>query len=1407
MNIDERRQMAREKNLCFNCLSKGHSGAACSSRFRCHICQSKHHTLLHASNTTQQSQSQTNNTNLQSNTHHVHTEQFAPNTTVQTPTSQVTDSHSYNSSLQRDMPIHTQSVKIVLLPTILVSVRDEVGIMQPCRALLDTGSQSSFITDECVQRLGLSRSNARIAITGLAEKGVGITRGLVHLSLHSRYNSQLFITINALVLTKLTKMLPSQTVQCNVREFTNLPLADPTFQTPGKVDILIGAESVFHILKPEHIVSSSSGLIAQNTIFGWVISGGVQENIQSTTSLSSQLSLQSIDSTLRRFWEIDDFKTDECFWSEEEKMCEKHFMETHKRDETGRYVVELPFKLNTSQLGNSLPQACKRQISIERRLSIDNNLRYEYDNFMNEYEKLGHMHVLPTNEISIDPEKSYYLPHHPVIKADSITTKVRVVFDASSKTTTGTSLNDMLLIGPTVQNSLIAIILRFRRHRIVFSADVEKMYRQIKIADHHQDFQRIVWRKTANERLQHYRLSTVTYGTAAAPFLATRVLRQIAEINKHQYKSAAEVIQDDVYVDDLMSGADSEANALELQRDIVAILSSCGFNLRKWASNDKRLLAHIREEHKSEQAVIEFDNDEQTIKVLGLQWCPTSDSFSFKVSINDNSVFTKRGLLSEAARLFDPLGWLAPVIIKIKILFQQLWIIKLDWDELLPASTIEEWVHIKSELKSLEQIHIPRWLICSSTNTIDTQIHGFCDSSQDAYAAVLYCRVVDNNGIVSINLVTSKTKVAPIKQISIPRLELCAAHLLKNLLKFVDSTLKLHSSRIVLWTDSTIVLSWLSAIPRTLKTFVANRVANIQSMKLDVQWKHISSAENPADCASRGINPNSLVDHTLWWNGPKWLSLKEEHWPTQKYVIKNDSAEVKTQKLVVHNSSTTPDNIFDIIIERHSSWSKMIRVLAFLQKFCHILICKRSNQSTSSFGHFITVKNIHTAEIQLVKHVQMSTFSEDIHSLQNKRIINRKSNLLMLNPFIDNEGVLRVGGRIQKAHAQYSAIHPIIFPSKHQVTERLIQFYHIKHLHAGISTMVAIIRQKYWIINCKQIVKSIIRKCPTCIRYNSAPLKQIMGSLPSARVQITSPFVKTAVDYAGPFILKTHRVRKAKTYKAWISLFVCQSTKALHLELVTDMTTEGFLACFKRFTGRRGICEEVYSDNGTNFIGARRELNELHKLLLKTANNNLISESLAMDGTKWSLMPPSSPHFGGLHEAGVKSIKAHLKKVLGISIVTYEEMSTLLVQIEAILNSRPICRTDDAEIDALTPAHFLIGRPITLIPEPDLQEVHLSRLSRWQYFQRLTQQFWKRWSLEYLNTLQRRAKWGVQTKNVQVNDIIILKEDNLPPAKWVLAKIIKLHPGDDGNVRIVTLKTKTGISKRPITKIIPIPLS
>ena len=312
----------------------------------------------------------------------------------------------------------------------------------------------------------------------------------------------------------------------------------------------------------------------------------------------------------------------------------------------------------------------------------------------------------------------------------------------------------------------------------------------------------------------------------------------------------------------------------------------------------------------------------------------------------------------------------------------------------------------------------------------------------------------------------------------------------------------------------------------------------------------------------------------------------------------------------------------------------------------------------------------------------------------------------------------------------------------------------------------------------------------------------MMADLPSMRVQPHRPFSHVGMDYGGPFIVKEHRRRQSRTIKVYLALFVCMSVKAVHLEIVSDLTTDAFLAALDRFVSRRGIPSNVYSDCGTNYVGAARQLRTLFR---DAKVQQRISAHLSCT---WHFNPPAAPHFGGIWEAGIKSAKFHLKHAIGNQILTYEEFYTLIIRIEGILNSRPITplSPDPHDLCALTPGHFLIGQPIQAIPDPDLIDVQINRLTRWQLIRQCHQSYWKRWSREYLSTLQSRHKWFNQSPNLKVNDMVIVEASSRPPTEWRLGRIVDIHPGPDNIVRVVSVHTQDGIYKRPVVKLVRLPV-
>lgn len=1405
MKTKVRQDFANQIGVCQNCLRQGHTTAECDHPYSCKVCNHKHHTLLHPYSAQPQHNNQHNNL---INNQHNYQQSSTINSSAVPITSQ--DHSTSNEQLVSDpqnIKINTiianinsnsaskptaasaTSPRIAILPTALVSIRDKTGSSQFAYALLDSGSQSTFITERLVQRLGLDRTHSSIIVSGLASKNPTTTKGLVEIEVSSRKSNDSFLS-QALILPKLLTLHPTDVTEVHQSDqLSRLDLADPDFGRRKDIDILFGSDVFFDLIKPEKIVISGHTQ-AQSTRFGWVIitpqlTGG------KTTNMSTIVTGEEINRSLQRFWELEQPPSAPQF-SPEDQQCEEYFIKSVYRNDEGRYTVQIPFRTPRLPLGHSRTSAVRRLLNMERRFAKCESLASDYRKFMNEYLSLGHMEIIPDPEIEKSDIDHFYLPHHGVFKLDSTTTKLRVVFDGSCKTTSGYSLNDTVLVGPTIQNDLVSLITRFRQHQIVFSADVEKMYRQVLIAPDHSDFHRIVWRNSPADPITHYRLKTVTYGTSCAPFLAIRTLHRIAEDNNVQYPKIAEMIKKDFYVDDLLSGCETVEEALNIVNGITTVLGGAGLPLRKWKSNSLQFLKGIRDDLK-EPSILNFDDETMTVKTLGLQWNPNRDSFSFKINVqHSNTTYSKRNLLSEISKVFDPLGWVSPSTIVLKLLFQKLWSLKIEWDDELPPAVKLEWTKLKQNLPHLENIQIPRYMGLSK-NISEVEIHGFCDASELAYAAVVYLRVISFDGHISTCLVVAKTRVAPIRQISLPRLELCGAGLLVNLMKFVSTNLDYPQVSMYGWTDSKIVLAWLSDLPRRWKTFVANRVAEIIDVLPRSYWNHVISKENPADCASRGLDPRLLQDFNLWWCGPTWLSLEKSQWPQCNEITLETKIEERQVMVLTHQAPVQHDVIANLL-NKFSSYESVRRTMAYILKFRDrnlpfVVLLRRADQC-------------------IIRNTQLKVFGDEIRELKKGRDLHRRSPISALTPFIDGDDLLRVGGRLNYLDAPFGVKHPIILPRRHKLVDLIIQEAHITYLHAGPTLLTSILRQKYWILDIRNSVRHFVHKCITCYRLKQETAKQLMGALPKARVTAAKPFTVTGVDYAGPIYLKARHGRgRTATTKGYISIFVCFATKAIHLELVSDMTAEAYIAALRRFVSRRGIPVEIVSDNGTNFVGAKKLLQSLFEFF-QVENKKLTTLFLSQTMIKFTFNPASAPHFGGLWESNIRSVKYHLKRVAENAILTFEEMSTLLSQIEALLNSRPLCpmSANPDDFTYLTPGHFLIGEPPTCIPEPDLQHVPMTRLSRWQNIQMRVQGFWKSWSKNYLHTLQTRPKWKTRQTNLQIGDVVLIKEDGVPPTKWLLARITDLHPGADGLVRVARVKTSTGELLRPIVKLCRLPI-
>ncbi|GFW18653.1 integrase catalytic domain-containing protein [Trichonephila clavipes] len=678
--------------------------------------------------------------------------------------------------------------KNVLLSTVRALVKNKYSQWVEVRCLLDVGSQSCLCMRACAEKLQLKMEKINTVVSCVNDASM-VVKNCVKTSVANKaktFESELML----LVVNKITDLIPNKVIDVDVNVSEFVPLADDKFNIPDRIDMLLGAEIFYELLKSGKFYCGNSYLVLQNTVFCYVVSGSVDQVTENRVHCGLIVD-DDLNKTLKKFWEIEGVHIEPKV-DTEVSLCEDHFVRTHRRTCEGRY--------------SSL-----------------------YAEFLKEYEELGHLERVVE---SSEPPAHYYILHHGVLHPEKLTTKLRIVFNGSSATTTGISLNDILLKGE-VKEDVFETISRFRRHKFAFTTDIQKIYRQILINPDQQDLQRSIWKHGLDAEILKYRLKTVTYGLSNAPLLAIRTLQQLAKDEKSRFPLASETLLYDTYMDDIVSGAPDLETAQQLQSQLKDALQSCGMNLHIWSSNSPTLLNSSL----SSDVEHSFSTDiDLFVKTLGISWKPFEDCFVFKVSVSAKHIYTKREVLSVivSAKLYDTLGFLGPVIAKSKVFLQKLWKFKLDWDDVLPNLIANEWREFVT-LKCIEEVKINRFIMAD--NNVRIILQGFADASEAAYRAVIYLQCFLHNGAA----------------------------------KKIRSTLRLNISDIVLHTDSTITLARLNTPANRLKTFVANRVAKVQELIEGFQWNHVPSVLNPADLVSLGLRPCDLPNLRLWWHGPQFL--------------------------------------------------------------------------------------------------------------------------------------------------------------------------------------------------------------------------------------------------------------------------------------------------------------------------------------------------------------------------------------------------------------------------------------------------------------------------------------------------------------------------------------------------------
>ena len=1374
--VAERSNFAFKHGLCYNCLIPYHMARDCRKPPLCKHCNKKHSSLLHDQrDTTLKSETMSNTTPIEK-IPHMNNAYISNHDTTQ------------NKELCMD-----SSVGLPIIP-VKAKAKDS-DVMTITYAFLDPGSNGTFCSDDLKDSLHLQGKDVSYSLTTLHEENVTTDSKLVSLQVYDMDENMcidLPCVFSRPALTVSRKDIPQQ------EDVDRWPHLDG-IKVPhinADVGLLIGNDYVKALEPSEIRASQNDGPYAVRTALGWAINGPLGRytsgNITSNfIKADMQLNEQFKEYCNREF--TDSILNTNKLMSQDDIRAIQ-MMDNSIQFKDGHYELGLPFR-HDLPMPNNRSMAEHRLQLLKRKLTSDQELYIKYDTFMTNLITKGYAERVPESDINRMDGRVWYLPHHSVTHTKK-PDKARIVFDASAKYR-GVSLNDTLLQGPDLTNSIIGVLIRFRQERIALASDIEAMFHQVHVPINQRDMLRFLWYSSGLETkpIEH-RMTVHLFGATSSPSCCNYALKKTADDHLGDYNAKTlTTVHNNFYVDDCLKSLSSENDAVQLVHELSNLLHERGFHLTKWLSNSEEVMATISPDERA-STVKDLDFSSIVIeRALGIQWELSSDTFKFNVVIKEKP-FTRRGILSVMSSIYDPLGFLAPVILPVKKMLQEFCRLKLSWDDPIPEIYARTWHRWLDDLSTLTEFSVPRCFKPAITNsTTRYELHHFADASQDGYGVVTYLRVITLGIPVHCSFIMGKSRVAPLKQISIPRMELSAGTLAVRQDKLVKQELDIIISKTQYWTDSTAVLKFIKNTDKRFHTFVANRISMIRDGSNTNDWYYIDTKQNPADDASRGLKAHQMVEGSRWCVGPSFLWCHESDWPVQPDTLGNipdDHTEVKVVRSCLATNVTSSENdIMNELISRFSSWYKLKRIFAWILRYrLKLLTAARARMAGSHSTHDIhdiavppiTLSELERAEHYILQHVQLCYACD-------------KSSIRKLDPFM-MDGLLRVGGRLSHSSLEINASHQIILPKDHIISKMIIDYYHHLSGHSGREYVLSLIRTKYWITRGNAAVRSVLSKCFDCKRKHGYVEHQKMANLPQDRFTTDKPpFTSTGIDFFGPYVVKRGRT----SVKRYGLIFTCMTTRAVHIEVTHGLDTDSFLQAMSRFIARRGRPELIRSDNGGSFIRGEKEI----KQGIASWNQDKIHNHLLQNDIQWIFNPPLGSHHGGVWERAIRSARRILNSLLQGQVIDDQCLVTLMAEVESIMNGRPITKVsnDYTDVEALTPNHLLLFRS-TSLPLGTFSKEDMYYHRRWKQIQYMSELFWKRWIREYLPLLQQRQKWTSTMNNLKIGNIVLLVDNTVSRNCWPLGRVVEVFPGHDGLVRKVRVRTKSTELNRPITKLI-----
>ncbi|XP_073789994.1 uncharacterized protein [Danio rerio] len=1367
LTSEEVREWIRAKKRCWRC-GRSHQAAQCDLKRLCSVCQGKHLKVLHDVNTLSK---------------HEHAK--AESCLVSTST----------EVLYLDRPTTTSRV---LLKVVRVFLQNKDKILDTY-AILDDGSERTMLLTEAAEKLGLQKKPEDIALRTIRQEVQTLKGSSVSFSISSPINPRKnFRIVKAFTSPRLDladHSYPIMSLKRKYKHLANIPLHPFSRVKPL---VLIGADYP-HLLTPIEPVrlGPSGGPAAIHTRLGWTLQGPTPfAHWVSDTSLCLLTSVSPETTELMRnvekLWRMDTLPCQsdkQAMRSRQDKEAvELLEAETRRVNVAGvlRYATPLLRKRDIPPLKSSKEAVLPSLRSTERRLSRDPQRADEYGAAIRKLVETGAVKRIDPSEAS-STEESWYIPHHLV----SHNGKNRLVFNCSYQHQ-GRNLNDTLLPGPTLGASLLGVLLRFRQHAVAVSGDIKSMFHQVQLLPRDRPLLRFIWRDMMRmEPPDIYEWQVLPFGTACSPCCATFALQLHARTHSKEGDGVRHSVEQCFYVDNCLQSVDTVDEARKLVDQIREVLATGGFEIRQWACNLPDVIKHLPAEARSDsmERWLSYDEPDLLEPALGLSWHWGTDTLRYRSRPLEYGALTLRNIYKVLARQYDPLGFILPYTTRAKLIVQRMWDKPRDWDDPhIPQDLQEAWKEWESELHLLPHISFPRPYASTphSQMIVSRQIHVFSDASEKAYGAVSYLRTEDSQGQVSLAFLAARSRVAPRRQHSIPRLELCGALTAAQLAKTIARELTVVIDQTILWSDSTTVLTWLKSESCRYKVFLGTRVAEIQELTGGSSWRYIDSLQNPADDVTRGKTLAELAGQNRWSQGPPFLLKGPEEWPSSPGK-QPDLDTTEFRKLTSCGMIARAERQETSQEQSFASWKEMVEATA--------------QELHGAADGPPNAADYRKAEMMIFQKIQSDCFPEELCRLRTGKEVLQSSRLLTLSPELDSdEGIIRVGGRLRRAEGLDPALkHPIVLDPAHTATKLLIQDYDARLCHPGPERVFAEMRRNLWIIRGREAIRKVQQQCQECRRWKSKPLVPKLADLPLARLRLHKPaFYSNGVDCFGPFQIRIGR----RSEKRWGIIYKCLTTRAVHLDLLHNMDTDSFLMSLRRFVARRGTPAELLSDQGTNFKGGEKELRDSFNSMSLD-----LQQLLAKQKIDFRFNPPAAPHFGGTWEREIKSVKSALHTVMGVQSVSEEVLYTVLLEVEAILNTKPLGYTSSsvADLDAITPNVLLMGRLDGALPPVVYSKEEGLSKRRWRYCQVLADHFWSRFIKYYLPSLQCRQKWHGTPADLTVGTVVLMMDPQFPRAFWPIGRVIKVHHSADGHVRSADIKVKDKIYTRPAVRLIVLP--